>query len=220
MRAAAIIVSVFFAFAFLLGAGSAAADQIEGRVVGVTDGDTITVLTSANKHVRIRLVEIDAPESNQPWGQHAKQTLSGLIFGKHVTVTTHGVDQYSRTLGRVFAEGKNINSIMVQSGDAWAYREYLTDYSLISDETLARKDRRGLWSLPENQRMAPWEWRVDSQTTQSSDTSDSAASGQCGAKRYCRQMTSCAEARYYLNQCGVASLDGDHDGVPCEKICR
>lgn len=43
---------------------------------------------------------------------------------------------------------------------------------------------------------------------------------QCSGKRTCKEMGSCAEARFYLTQCGVSHLDGDGDGTPCEKLCR
>ena len=220
MRAAATFLSAYFAFALLLGVRPADAQQIEGRVVSIADGDTLTILTPAKKQIRIRLAEIDAPESNQPWGQRAKQALSSLVFSKPVTITDARPGPIRPHLGRVYVNGKYVNAEMVRSGDAWAYREYLTDYSLISLETEARKDHRGLWSLAAGQTVAPWDWRRNGRTQRTVRQSLPQVAGQCGTKRYCRQMTSCAEARFYLNQCGVSSLDGDGDGVPCETICR
>jgi endonuclease YncB( thermonuclease family) len=223
MRKAAIFVSSLFSFTLILCAHAIAAGQIEGRVIGVTDGDTLTVLTAAHERIRIRLVEIDAPESKQPWGHRAKEALSGLAYSKPVTVVTRGHDRYGRTLGRVYVNGRDVNAEMVRSGAAWAYREYLIDYSLISLEAEAKKARRGLWAMPAGQTVAPWEWRHNRRQQKfvvPSSVASTATSGQCATKRYCRQMASCGEARFYLNHCGVSSLDGDGDGRPCETLCR
>jgi endonuclease YncB( thermonuclease family) len=200
----------------------ASTDALSGRVVGVTDGDTITVLTVAHKQVRVRLAEIDAPEKDQPWGQRSKALMSELVFGKPVTIQTSGQDQYGRTLGRVYVGPTNVNAEMVRRGAAWAYRAYLTDRSLVTVETEARQAHLGLWSLPNSQTIPPWDWRRGQRTTQvvRAPRSVSSAGAQCGAKRYCRQMTSCAEAEFYLRTCRVSSLDGDHDGIPCETLCR
>jgi endonuclease YncB( thermonuclease family) len=194
----------------------AQAEQISGRVVGISDGDTLTLLTSERKQVRVRLAEIDAPEKGQPFAQKSKQRLSQLVYSKTVTITTRGKDQYGRTLGKVYVDGTNVNSEMVRSGAAWAYRDYLTDYSLVSRETEARKSRSGLWALDEAQTVPPWEWRHGQRQQEPAPT---IAGSRCGGKRYCRQMNTCEEAHFYLEQCGVNSLDGDRDGKPCEVLC-
>jgi endonuclease YncB( thermonuclease family) len=82
---------------------------ITGKVVGVSDGDTITILDSGNRQHKIRLEGIDAPESNQGYGSRAKQSLSDLVFGKTVTVTISKKDKYGRVLGKVTFDFKNIN---------------------------------------------------------------------------------------------------------------
>lgn len=135
------------------------AEALLVRVVGVQDGDTITVLTSENQSFRVRLVEIDAPESGQPYGQRAKQALSAMVFGKDVTVDVQGTDRYGRTLGRVYHGEIDVNAAMVRDGFAWAYRAYLTDDAMLSLEEDARREARGLWSLPAAERVPPWEWR-------------------------------------------------------------
>jgi endonuclease YncB( thermonuclease family) len=193
-----------------------------GRVVAVADGDTFTLLTANKQQVRIRLAEIDAPEGGQPWGNQAKQALSTLVFSQAVRVIYTDKDQYGRTLGRVYVADKDVNAEMVRSGNAWAYRQYLTDSSLFGIETRARAAKLGLWSLPVSQRVEPWEWRRSQpQYSRRPTSSPPAASGlACGSKRYCRQMTSCGEAQFYLKTCGVGNLDGDGDGVACETLCR
>ncbi len=66
--------------------------EFTGRVVGVSDGDTITVL-SKGKPVRIRLHGIDCPEKRQAFGARAKQATSKLVFGQTVTVRDLGQDR-------------------------------------------------------------------------------------------------------------------------------
>jgi endonuclease YncB( thermonuclease family) len=208
-------------FAFVCAISIASAAELTGRVVAIADGDTFTLLTNAKEQVRVRLTEIDAPESGQPWGQRAKQDLSALIFSQPVRVIYTGKDQYGRTLGRVHVGDKDVNGEMVRIGSAWAYRQYLTDTSFLRIEEGARAAKRGLWSLAAEQIVPPWEWRSSGRASAAASTVAPSQSGQqCGAKRVCRQMSSCAEARFYLNVCGVRSLDGDHDGIPCENLCR
>jgi endonuclease YncB( thermonuclease family) len=194
------------------------ADEIAATVVGISDGDTITVLTPAHKQVRVRLAEIDAPEAKQPWGQRAKQTLGGLVFGKQIKIVTRGTDRYGRTLGRLYVGSLYVNAEMVRAGAAWAYEGYLTDYTLVSLEAEARKNARGLWAMPAGEIVAPWDWRHNRQSE--STKVGTQAGGVCGGKQYCREMSSCAEAQFYLHKCGVSRLDGDGDGVACEALCR
>jgi endonuclease YncB( thermonuclease family) len=221
---------VGMAFSLLLSLGQfASAAELAGRVVGIADGDTLTLLYEGHQQVRIRLAEIDAPESRQPYGNRARQELSDLAFGKDVTVTVQDIDRYGRTVGRVYAGAVDVSAEMVRQGAAWVYRQYSHDPMLLRDEREARNARRGLWVLPEAERVPPWEWRTAERDGQGRSqpaaivpTSGTVLSSSfaCAGKRYCREMTTCAEARFYITQCGVRSLDGDHDGVPCERICR
>lgn len=203
-----------------------------GKVVGVSDGDTLTLLVpdgASFKQVKVRLGEIDTPESKQPYGERAKQTLSDLAFGKQARVVVQDTDKYGRTVGRVYVGNLDVNAEMIRQGAAWVYRQYLKDQSLLTLEAEAKAAKRGLWALPEAQRMPPWEWRhggsakaAPAPTAPVSSAPAATASGgfSCGGKRRCGEMTSCEEAKFYLNTCGVGSLDGNKDGVPCEKLCR
>jgi endonuclease YncB( thermonuclease family) len=101
---------------------SSLANMLEGRVVAIADGDTFKLLSAGNQQIKIRLAEIDTPESKQPYGNKAKQELSSLIFGKTVTVTTVDTDRYGRTVGRVFVDNMDVNAEMIQRGAAWVYR--------------------------------------------------------------------------------------------------
>jgi endonuclease YncB( thermonuclease family) len=135
------------------------AAELTGRVVGIADGDTFTLLTADNQQVKIRLAEIDAPESGQPYGNKSKQALSSLVFGKDVRVIVQTTDRYGRTVGRPYIGNLDICEEMVRMGAAWAYREYLRDQGLLTVEAEARTKKRGLWGLSEAQNTAPWEWR-------------------------------------------------------------
>ncbi|MFH1809059.1 MAG: thermonuclease family protein [Pseudomonadota bacterium] len=136
-----------------------ASAPLSGRVVGVSDGDTITVLAEGRRPVRVRLAEIDTPESRQPWGKRAKQALSHKVFDQQVVVEVLDVDRYGRSVGRVRLGKRDINREMVSEGHAWVYRDYLRDRSLLDVEAEAREARRGLWSLGESDRLEPWLWR-------------------------------------------------------------
>lgn len=203
------------------------AATLSGRVVGVHDGDTLTLLDANRHQTKIRLAEIDTPESAQPYGSRAKQALSDLVFGKDIRVEVREQDRYGRSVGRVYVGSTDVNAAMVAAGSAWVYRQYSHDPELLSLETEARAARRGLWSLPEAQRTPPWEWRQQQRQGGTQPVAQGVApqtqtssSFSCAGKNTCGQMTSCEEARFYLRQCGLSRLDGDHDGIPCESICR
>lgn len=214
--------------AVILWAGDsfAAAAFLEGRVVGVMDGDTIEVLVGRETH-RVRLADVDAPEHDQPWGQHSKQALSARVFGKEVRVNLVG-QSYDRTVGEVYADGVCVGCELVREGNAWVARRFTDDQVLYDLEAEARAARRGLWSLPEADRVPPWEWRhradANPKTPANRDaplnTLHSEHTFICANKRLCREMTSCAEARFYLTKCDLRRLDADRDGVPCETICH
>jgi len=139
-------------------AAGAETARFTGRVVGVRDGDSLVVL--ADRHeIEVRLAEIDAPERAQPWGSRAKQALSELAFGKTVEVEVTDHDRYGRTVARVVADGIDVPAEMVRRGCAWVYRQYAKRTELYDLERAARDERVGLWSLPEAERIAPWEWR-------------------------------------------------------------
>jgi endonuclease YncB( thermonuclease family) len=141
-----------------LGASICFADtRFQGQAVRVLDGDTIEVLSSGNRSVRVRLANIDAPEKTQPFGQKSKEHLIDLVAGKDVVVIDVGGDQYGRRIGRVLVDGQEANVEQVRSGLAWVYTRYNHDGQLPSLEGAARSQRVGLWVDPNPQ--APWEYR-------------------------------------------------------------
>lgn len=129
----------------------AGSQTLNGRVVRVADGDTVTVLDATNTQHRIRLEGIDAPESHQAFGAQSKQSLSEMVFGKDVSVVVRKTDQYGRLVGKILLDGKDINLEQVKAGLAWHYKEYQREqtpedrelYARAEDE--ARAARRGLW---------------------------------------------------------------------------
>jgi len=135
-----------------------AKEVITGKVIKVSDGDTINILVN-KKQKRIRLAEIDCPEKKQPWGKKAKTALADMIAGKVVQVEKVTIDRYKRIVGKVFYSGENINRKLVKDGQCWVYRKYNKDPSMLELEAQARDNERGLWRLPENQRIPPWEYR-------------------------------------------------------------
>lgn len=135
-----------------------AGEVLNGKVIGVTDGDTITVLLAGHDQVKVRLANIDAPEKAQPFGQRSKQALSDLAFGKAIECNQSGLDRYGRTIAVCSVGSMVINLAMVKSGMAWVYRKYAHDvpeYYAAEDE--ARRQRLGLWA--DSDPVPPWEWR-------------------------------------------------------------
>jgi endonuclease YncB( thermonuclease family) len=130
-------------------ASPAHAADFAAKVVGITDGDTLTVL-EGRRQVKVRLVGIDALESNQDSGSRAKQLASSLAFGKAVTVRPHDTDRYGRTVADVILpDGRSLNREMFGQGMAWWYEKYAPrDRELERLEADARDAHRGLWSQP------------------------------------------------------------------------
>jgi micrococcal nuclease len=138
-------------------ATTAFAADFTGRVVGISDGDTISVMHGTRAE-KIRLNGIDCPEKRQAFGQRAKQFTLKLAFGKDVTVKTFGHDKYGRTIGQVILpDGKTLNQELVRAGLAWWYDRYSKDTAFKDLETEARAAKRGLWIYPDP--VSPWEWR-------------------------------------------------------------
>lgn len=147
--------------------GLAWADELQGRVVKVADGDTITVLDAQRQQHVIRLAGIDAPEKSQPYGQKSKAHLSQAVFGQTVTVTFDKRDRYGRIVGQVRVLGEDANLRQLQAGWAWHYKQYQNeqtpDQRSVYDaaERAAREKRLGLWqgqgpASPE----PPWDYRA------------------------------------------------------------
>ena len=127
------------------------------RVVGIHDGDSITVLSVEKKQIKIRLEGIDAPELKQAFGSRAKEHLSSLIMGKDVTLIVKGEDLYKRTLSKILLDSQDVNLSMVRDGFAWNYSKYSKDKKFAEAEAEARTKKKGLW-IDQNP-VAPWDYR-------------------------------------------------------------
>jgi endonuclease YncB( thermonuclease family) len=210
----------------LVGCEQAASDLLLGRVIGIADGDTFTMLLAESRTVRIRLDQVDAPERAQAWSRQSQEMLARLLRAGPVRVRVEDTDRYGRSVGRVYAGAVDVNLTMVEQGGAWAYPQYVRDRAFVRAEARARQAKRGLWSMPERETVAPWEFRrtrsararpVRVPPTPRAEAVEEFA---CRAKAQCSQMTSCAEANQYLRICGLNRLDRDGDGTPCESLCR
>ncbi|MFZ5863169.1 MAG: thermonuclease family protein [Nitrospirota bacterium] len=131
--------------------------ELTGQVVGVSDGDTITV-RSGRQTVKVRLAGIDCPEKRQAFGARAKQFTSQRAFDQTVTIIPVDVDRYGRLVGEVILpNGESLNRALVAAGLAWWYRKYSDDEDLEQLEEEARQAERGLWADADP--IPPWEFR-------------------------------------------------------------
>lgn len=199
------------------------------RVIKTIDGDTVNI-DMDKKTWSVRLIGLDAPEAHDPrkpvqcFAKEATNRLKDILDGKMIFLeadSTQGdKDKYNRLLRYLFLEdGTNINELMLSEGFAHEYT-YNLPYKYRDDfkqaEIEARESKRGLWA--------------DGACTDGSEansvlpaaTSSLEIEGNysCGAKSKCSEMKTCAEAKFYLNTCGLSRLDGDKDGTPCESLCR
>jgi len=126
-------------------------------VIGVADGDTLTVLCNGSKQVKIRLSEIDAPEKRQPFGNRSMQSLSGMCLQKKAKIKPQTKDRYGRTVARVICDGIDANEEQVKRGMAWVYDKYVRDRNLYPIQDKARVSKIGLWA--DSNPIKPWEYR-------------------------------------------------------------
>ncbi len=150
----------------LVASTHAGTHQIEGRIVGVHDGDTITLLDAENRQHKIRLDGIDAPELGQPFGRASKQHLAELLANREAVAECSKIDRYRREVCRVLVGGADAGLEQVRAGLAWYFMRYAKELppdrrqQYADMEAQARLERRGLWADAEP--VAPWDWRAQS----------------------------------------------------------
>ena len=154
----------FFLFALLaivFSHGATLAAEFTGRVIRVSDGDTLTVETPAGEKKKIRLYGVDCPESKQAGGVKATNFTRNMVFHQQVYVFAHEKDRYERIVGEVYLDKKraSLNEALIMEGLAWVYPQYCKqpicrDWQKI--ETIARQNKKGIWA---DDAEAPWEWR-------------------------------------------------------------
>jgi endonuclease YncB( thermonuclease family) len=213
-------------------ASHAAPQLLEGKVTRVTDGDSLWVEPAApGAPVELRLEGIDAPEICQAWGAEARQALSELVLGKEVSVKTVGRDTHGRTLGTLYLATQNINKLMVQEGHAWSTRYKYDRGPYVADERMARALSRGFNRA--GGAVMPRDFRQLNGPCHAPATAAAAPapklapvavapeparlSARCDGRKRCSQMRSCEEATWFLKNCPGMEMDGDGDGVPCER---
>lgn len=146
---------------------SASADDrdFSGTVRRIFDGDSFLVRPAQardkNSDIDVRLQDIDAPEKSQPYGKTARAALVDMIADRDVFVDVIETDRYGRKIVRVYREPDRLDVIkaMVRDGHVWVYRRKVNDASLIDLEDAARAASRGLWALPDEDLMPPWQYR-------------------------------------------------------------
>lgn len=139
------------------------AEELTGKVIKVSDGDTISVLDSNNQKYKIRLQGIDAPETQQAFGETSRQSLASLVYDKEVIILWDKRDKYARILGKVIVDGRDANYEQLKKGLAWYYKQYENDLSdedkerYSEAEAWARNYTEGLWT--DSKSIPPWEFR-------------------------------------------------------------
>ena len=139
-----------------------------GKVISITDGDTITIKDVKNEEYRIRLGEIDAPEKSQEYGAESTQVLKDLVLDKQVKIFWKKKDHFSwktsdhqvkigRIIGGVYIDDRFINRELVEQGAAWHYKEFSKDETLPVAEDYAKEHKYGLWAKPNP--ISPWNYR-------------------------------------------------------------
>ncbi|MBT9487342.1 MAG: thermonuclease family protein [Rubrivivax sp.] len=221
----------------------AVAAPLQGQVTKLFDGDSfIFQPAGGGKPLEVRLKDIDAPEICQAGGPAARDFLQDYVRDKTVRIETLGKDTYGRTLAVLTVDEMNINQRMVAEGHAWSARTKWNQGPLVSQERMAQALKRGLHATPGA--VMPSEFRKQkgpcggdaasaptagkatptapaAPTMPAPVATGKAVPARCDGRTHCSQMTSCAEARYFLANCPGVKMDGNNDGVPCEQQwCR
>ena len=156
------------AILFMAGMATSNANELTGRIVSISDGDTVTLLDTNLRQHKIRLSGIDAPERRQPFGNRSRLHLGALVFGRQVTADCPKKDRYRRAVCRLEVDGVDANLAQVEAGMAWHYKAYTRDQSpadrwrYAKAEDRAREARQGLWA--DRAPVAPWDFRKAKKT--------------------------------------------------------
>jgi len=156
-------ISWIVACLLLFAASASSAETMTGMVVGVADGDTVTVLVNGHDQIHVRIMGIDAPEKKQAFGQRSKQAMSDCAFGKQTQIEWSKKDRYGRTVGKVAVDNVDCGLRQIELGLAWHYKAYKREQkpedrkSYAEAEATARSAERGLWS--ERDPVPPWDFR-------------------------------------------------------------
>jgi endonuclease YncB( thermonuclease family) len=203
--------------------------DLVGTVSRVVDGDTfwLRVADSADPVV-VRIEGIDAPESCQPHGAQATAALTEKVLNRQVTVKTVARDEHGRVIGKVTDGTVDVGDRLVRDGNAWSTRYKFDRGPYVAEERMALALKRGLHAdggaiQPRDfrQRNGPCAGAVSTLPPVAVEAPraplTASVASRCDGRQYCSQMTSCAEAKWFLKNCPGMKMDGNSDGVPCEK---
>jgi len=200
----------------------AQAQLINGQIISVGDGDTITIRSTSGQNITVRLACIDAPEMNQPGGKESAKRLSTILpKGTAIRVIPVDKDQYGRTVGVVFGS-KNINLQLLQEGQAWVYEQYIGNCrtsapQLRQAQTAAKQNRIGLWSQATP--CPPWDFRrgqcVPGQQKKCEPSYPSVCLPPSPPDLNCGDIS---ERRFPVFGSDPHGFDEDNDGVGCERL--
>ena len=154
---------------------------VQGVVSTVTDGDSLWLTPAGKKPIEVRLRDIDAPESCQPWGAEARAALAALALNKVVTLQASGRDSYGRTIGVLMIDDLNVGKHLVENGHAWSTRSRWDQGPLVKQEKMARALSRGLHGSPGA--MQPVEFRRAHGKCASGEAAPAASPGAAAVKR-------------------------------------
>jgi micrococcal nuclease len=126
-----------------------------GSIVRVIDGDNFVFQTGEGLFT-VRMQGTDAPENNQPYSKESADFLKQYL-NKDAITKINGTDRYRRRLGTLDVDGQDINLLSIKNGCAWHFKRYSSDKQYASAEEHARKNKLGLWGLPNP--IPPWNWR-------------------------------------------------------------
>lgn len=214
----------------LPGAPAAAARgavEIVGTVARVVDGDTLSFAPAdGGRPLTVRLEGIDAPESCQAWGAQAREALDELVRDRTLTLRVFGRDDHGRTLGRLRHDGVDLGERLVRDGHAWSHRYKHDRGPFVAQERMARALKRGLHAdgtalMPREfrRRHGPCDFGAGAPPSgaASAPVPATQVDRRCDGRTQCWQMRSCEEATFFLRHCPDTQMDGDGDGVPCER---
>ncbi|PSQ95699.1 MAG: nuclease [Bacteroidetes bacterium SW_9_63_38] len=217
-----VLVGVLVASAlFSLPSRAQSGDSFSGVVARVVDGDTYEVRSSTGNTVTVRLFGMDAPESDQPYGDKATKAARRYLSDERVRVLVREEGAYGRTIARLHIQGRSLAELLVRDGLAWHSDRYAPDETELRRlERQARNADRGLWA--ESDPIPPWDWRDGERHSSSSTT----APGELpyapnGPDRDCGDFRSQEQAQRFYEAAGPGDphrLDGDGDGRACETL--
>ncbi|MDQ1316026.1 MAG: hypothetical protein QG662_2135 [Pseudomonadota bacterium] len=149
-------------FLLFAAAGTACAETMHGVVIVAIDGDTVLFKPDhyrpeSRAFMKVRLADIDAPETGQPHGEAATEALKARVLKRRAQLEIVATDVYGRKVGRLVVDARSVNADMVRRGFAWASARGEDRHAMAALQGEAQRERIGLWQ--DNEPTPPWAWR-------------------------------------------------------------